>query len=242
MSLIAGSFLTLMCLILMYGWVKGDFRSLLFMSKKNTCPTLQSPVNIADVTSVLYPGQFRGGDYKPHGGFALSRLNNDEVIVKAPIDAELVRVASNHQTVGIQYAMEFQTDCGLRLTFGHLLTVAPRFQALFDKITPANDNSSETHAVRPSIHVQAGEVIATAVGFKWEDGSPNTSFDFGVFERWTKNAISQDPQWQVHEAYGTYDNERALCWLDLLSPEDSARLKMLPGTDGQSGKTSDYCR
>lgn len=37
-------------------WVKKD--------KENTCPTLQSPVDIANVTSVLYPGQYRGGDDK----------------------------------------------------------------------------------------------------------------------------------------------------------------------------------
>lgn len=239
--LVGCSLLILICLVLTYGWMKGDFRSLLFVNKKNTCPTLQSPVSVADVTSVLYPGQLREGDYKPHGGFRFDGLNNDEVTVRAPIDAELVRVASNNQKVGVQYFMEFQTDCGLRLTFGHLLIVAPKFQSIFDQIIPAEDDSSQTHSVSPSIHVKKGEVIATGVGFKWEDGSPNTSFDFGVYERWTKNEVSKNPNWLVREEYGMYENERGLCWLDLLPVEDAKKLRALPGADYQSGKTSDYC-
>lgn len=229
-------------IVLGYGWVNSDFRGLLFISRKNTCPILQSPVNVADVTAVLYPGQLRGGDYKSHGGFRLDRLNNHEVIVKSPIDADLVSVRSDRQKVGIQYFMEFETGCGLRFTFGHLLIIAPRFQAIFDKITPAENDSSEAHAVRPRMNVKAGEVIATGVGFKWEDGNPNTSFDFGVYERWTKNEISQDPNWKVNEKFGMYDNERGLCWLDLLPAEDARLLKTLPGGDYKSGKTSDYCQ
>lgn len=229
-------------LVLAFGWVKGDFRGLVFLTKKNTCPPLLSPVEVAAVTSVLYPGQVRGGDYKPHGGFRFDGLKNDEVSVKVPIDAELVRVGSNHQKVGVQYFMEFQTDCGLRFTFGHLLTVAPEFQPVFREILSAENDSSQTHAVRPKIRVHTGKVIATAVGFLWEDGSPNTSFDFGVYERWAKNTISQNPHWQVQEEFGMYDNERGLCWLDLLSAEDALQLKALPGGDEEAGKTSDYCQ
>lgn len=228
--------------VLAYGWIKSDFHGLLFFAKNNTCSPLQSPVDVSTVTSVLYPGQWRGGDYKPHGGFRFDGLNNDAVTVTAPLDAELVRVASNRQSVGLQYAMEFETDCGLRITFGHLLTVAPKFQAIFDQVTPAENDSSETHAVHPGIKVTAGEELATAVGFKWEDGSPNTSFDFGVYERWTQNTVSQDPDWAIQEDYGTYDNERGLCWLDLLSQDASEYLKALPGGDQVSGKTSSYCQ
>lgn len=110
---------------------------------------MQSPVDINKATAILYPGQVRGGDYKPHGGFRFDGLSNNEITVRLPLDAELVRIGSNIQKVGIQYFIEFETDCGLRLTFGHLLIVAPKFRAVFDQITPAEDDSSQTHIVRP---------------------------------------------------------------------------------------------
>ena len=71
-----------------------------------------------------------------------------------------------------------------------------------------------------TVEVETGETIATAVGFR-QNGSPNVSFDFGVYL----------------DKYG----KKGLCWLDLLPPEDTASLKALPGGDHQSGKSSDYC-
>jgi len=219
--LVGCSLLILACLVLAYGWVKGDFRGLLFVSKKNTCPTLQSPVNISHVTSVLYPGQERGGDYKAHGGFRLAGLSNNNITVKAPISAKLTKAGHYIEIGEVQYIFIFETNCGLTYRFDHLLTLAPKFQAVSDKLPLAKEGRSEFVSVGSDIEVEVGETIATAVGFRHNDqGKPNVSFDFGVY-------------------LDRYDH--GLCWLDLLPIDDATRLKALPGGDYQSGKTSDYC-
>ena len=209
--LIGGSLVIVVGLILGYDWVRG--------SKENTCPTLQSPVDTGLVTSVLYPGQLRGGDYKAHGGFRLDGLKTNDVVVRAPISAKLIRAGRYIEIGELQYIFIFETDCGLKYRFDHLRTVAPKFQSMVEKLPTAVEGRSNFVTVRPTIKVETGEVIATAVGFK-QSGTPNVSFDFGVYS-----------------GFG----DKGLCWLDLLPPEDTTRLKALPGGDHQSGKTSDYC-
>ena len=212
--LLIGIFLVIITgLVLGYGWIRSN--------KKNECPTLQSPVNISNVTSVLYPGQYRGGDYKAHGGFRLDGQNNNDVTVKAPISAKLTRAGRYIEIGEVQYIFIFETNCGLKYRFDHLLTLSPKLQAVANKLPPAVPGRSNFVTVNPAIEIETGEVIATAVGFRQNGSNPNVSLDFGVY-------------------LDNYDN-RGLCWLDLLSPEDTARLKSLPGGDHKSGKTSDYC-
>jgi hypothetical protein len=46
------------------------------------------------VTSILYPGQSRGDDYKPHGGFRLDGPGETGVInIIAPMDAMIARAS-----------------------------------------------------------------------------------------------------------------------------------------------------
>lgn len=43
------------------------------------CPDpliLQTPVDLTLATAILYPGQERGGDFKPHGGFRFDNSKN----------------------------------------------------------------------------------------------------------------------------------------------------------------------
>lgn len=202
----------------------GVVGALTLAGKKNTCPTLQSPVDIANVTSVLYPGQVRGGDYKAHGGFRLDGLPNNNVTVTAPVSAKLVQAGRYIEIGEVQYIFIFKTDCGLFYRFDHLLTLTPKFQAVADKLPPAVESRSNSVAVRPAVKVETGETIATAVGFRQSGSNPNVSFDFGVY--------------LGHFSF----SDHGLCWLDLLPSEDAARLKALPGGDHQSGKTSDYCK
>lgn len=238
--------LLLVSLIVGYGIKRNGFTSFVLFDRKHACPALESPVTVSEVTAILYPGQERGGDYKAHGGFRFDGLQNDEVAVRAPIDATLFAAGGGIFRGEKQYTLRFHTDCGLELMFGHLLTLTPEFQALVEGL-PLPDGTVKTHAIRPQISVRAGEVIATAVGFRHGPDAdtfdkPNTSFDFGVFERWIPNDISHDPVWQTkHRGVGRYEDEHGLCWLDLLPPADMARLKALPAGDFQSGKTSDYC-
>src|SRR3989344_2788331 len=101
--LIGGSLVIVVGLILGYDWVRG--------SKENTCPTLQSPVDTGLVTSVLYPGQLRGGEYKAHGGFRLDGLKTNDVVVRAPISAKLIRARRYIEIGELQYIFIFETDC-----------------------------------------------------------------------------------------------------------------------------------
>jgi hypothetical protein len=212
--------------VFVYNQVGGDFSELSselpFVTKKNECSTLQPPVDTANVTSVLYPGQYRGGDYKNHGGFRFDGRKTNDVIVKAPISAKLTKAGRYIEIGEVQYIFIFKTTCGLTYRFDHLLTLTPKFQAVADKLPEAVEGRSNYVAVRPAIEVETGEIVATAVGFRQRNQpSPNVSLDFGVYLK---------------------DGDPGLCWLDLLPPEDASRLKILPGGDSQSGKSSDYCR
>src|SRR5262245_56124294 len=55
-----------------------------------TCPTplLTAPAELTRVTSLLYPGQTRGDDYKPHGGLRFDGSSNADITVKLAMDAE----------------------------------------------------------------------------------------------------------------------------------------------------------
>jgi hypothetical protein len=94
-----------------------------------TCPaplTFTTPVDLFGVTSILYPGQSRGGDYKPHGGGRLDGPGETGVInVVAPMDATITR-ASRYLGLGeLQYLFEFVNDCGIMYRFDHLAGLAP---------------------------------------------------------------------------------------------------------------------
>ena len=219
--LISGGLVIVIASIFGYVWLKEDIRSLLG-KQKNECPTLQSPVDTKNVTSVLYPGQLRGGDYKVHGGFRFDGLSNNNVTVKAPISAKLTRAGRYIEIGEVQYIFIFETDCGLTYRFDHLLTLAPKFQSVVGRLPKAVESSANFEDIHPTIDVQTGETIATAVGFRQYKGRPNVSFDFGVYI----------------DKYG----KKGICWLDILPSEDTVRLKALPGGDTQSGKTSDYCQ
>src|SRR3989344_3401087 len=102
-----------------------------FTKSYESCPdpfVFQMPVDMRKVTSMLYPGQYRGGDYKAHGGFRFDHSRPDEIQVIAPYDAEVIAGARYPVNGEIQYTFDFAHPCGIRYRFGHLLTLAPKFQ------------------------------------------------------------------------------------------------------------------
>lgn len=201
------------------------------------CPeplVLATPVDLTRVTSILYPGQVRGDAFKPHGGFRFTQMDN-RVTVTAPMDAQVVRASSTVVNGEHQYAFEFIAPCGIRYTFGHLLELAPKFQAIVDALPP-NDPQSPFATLMIPVPVTAGETIATAVGYANEK---NAFVDWGVYDLRQKNGVRLRPEWSQYQSqFDAY----AVCWLDLLPAEDSGRVKALPGGDFASGKMSDYCR
>ena len=216
------------------------------VAQKNECPALVTPVDITRVTSILYPGQIRGGDYKPHGGFRLDNLGTNLVNVRAPLDARITLASRYLEMDEVQYLFEFENDCGLKYRFDHLKTLSSKLQAIAEKLPKAKVDDSRTSRVSGKISVTAGEVVATAVGFEErpDDSSrPNVGFDFGLYDTRQKNESSKDSAWvAAHEEDGD-QAIYAVCWLDDWLPASDAKiLKALPGGDSVSGKKSDYCK
>jgi hypothetical protein len=202
----------------------------------STCPTplLQTPVDLSKVTSILYPGQERGGNYKAHGGFGFDNATDNLVTVKIPLNGKISRVVRYREMGEIQYLFEFDGNCGVSFRFDHLRKLTPKFEAVVNAF-PIKDDT-RTDPVNPPVAVTVGEVIATEVGFL-----NNVSVDFGVYDMRQKNEASKDPAWaSAHSQYPA--DSYGICWLNSLPQADSAVVKLLPSRDGKNGKTSDYCK
>lgn len=201
------------------------------------CPgtvTLRTPVDLAAATSILYPGQVRGGDYKAHGGFRFDRAGQtNDVRVIAPLEGMVYRGARYIESGEEQFLFDVLNACGVMYRFDHLRTLTPRFQQIAAAFPARSD--SRTTPVAPGEMVAAGESIATAVGHVG-----NVGFDWGVYDLRQPNMASRDAGW-VAQHDGEYP-AYAVCWLDWLSPGDSALARSLPPGDGASGSMSDYCR
>ena len=201
-----------------------------------SCPTplLQTPVDLSKVTSILYPGQERGGDYKAHGGFGFDNATDNLVTVTIPLSGKITSVVRYREIGEIQYLFEFEGDCGVSFRFDHLRKLTPKFEAVVNAFPIKEDTRGDR--VSPPVAVTVGEVIATEVGFL-----NNVSVDFGVYDMRQKNEASKDPAWaSAHSQYPTHSY--GICWLNSLPQADSAAVKLLPSRDAKNGKTSDYCK
>jgi hypothetical protein len=201
-----------------------------------SCPTplLQTPVDLSKVTSILYPGQERGGDYKAHGGFGFDNATDNLVTVKIPLSGKITSVVRYRELGEIQYLLEFEGDCGVSFRFDHLRKLTPKFEAVVNAFPIKEDTRGDR--VSPPVAVTVGEVIATEVGFL-----NNVSVDFGVYDMRQKNEASKDPAWaSAHSQYSTHSY--GICWLNSLPQADSAAVKLLPSRDAKNGKRSDYCK
>ena len=203
---------------------------------QSSCPTplLQTPVDLSTVTSILYPGQERGGNYKAHGGFGFDNATDNLVTVKIPLDGKITRVARYRELGEVQYLFEFEGNCGVSFRFDHLRELTAKFEAVVSAFPIKED--SRTDLVSPPVAVTVGEVIATEVGFL-----NNVFVDFGVYDMRQKNEASKDPAWaSAHSEYPA--DSYGICWLDSLPQADSLAVKALPSRDGsKNGQTSDYC-
>jgi hypothetical protein len=176
-----------------------------------------APVDVSKATAVLAPGQSRGGNYKPHGGFRFDGTPNDDVVV-------------------VLYLLQFRTPCGIMFRFDHLRVLAPAVQAAIEEVPEAADGSSRTTVLRTPFEMRAGDAVATSVGFVT---TGNTSMDFGVYDPRQQNEASLDsafPEQQFRELawYG-------VCWYTMLPPAAAAVVDTLPGGDATAGRSSDYC-
>lgn len=204
------------------------------------CPaplTFTTPIDLFRVTSILYPGQRRGNDYKPHGGFRLDGPGETGVInIVAPMDAAITRASQYLGGGELTYLFEFVNDCGIMYRFDHLLGLSPRLQQVASILPPAREGDSRTTDVPPGFAVRAGDVVGTSIGFPV---AGNIFVDWGVYDLRQRNTPGQSPAWQA-----THPGEFAawaICWFENLSPGDAGLVRTLPAADGMSGSTSDLC-
>ncbi len=207
-----------------------------------TCPSplgLASPTDVTKATSILYPGQVRGGNYKPHGGFRFDKATDNNVNVSLSLDATLLRGSRYIESGTVQYMLDFVTSCGYFLRYDHLLTLTDAFKTLVDANLPeAKENASATTAFSSYPTFKQGTAIATAVGF--EKPSRNVSFDFGVYDLRHTNDASSIASFQKKVGSMKELSYFGVCWLDMLPTTDSTFVRNLPGS-GTEGTSSDYC-
>ena len=207
---------------------------------------LPVPAALTEATSILYPGQLRGNEYKPHGGIRFDGPGQGhDVKIVAPMDGTLLR-GSRHLEDGIvQHTFDFINACGIMHRLDHLLTLSPRFAALADSLPLGGEGQSQSTFFPPGLRVKAGESIATEIGLAPSNASDasnasNVFFDWGVYDLRSKNATSSDASWLASHPGELAPH--AICWLEFLSPSDTLIVTGLPPADSVSGAVSDYCK
>jgi hypothetical protein len=205
-------------------------------------PMLQAPADLDTVTSVLYPGQVRGGtSYKPHGGLRFNNSTDNKITVTAPFDGYIVKAARNYAqgTTEVQYDFDIMSNCGVMTRLGHLRELPQKLQQIVETLPAPSENSTIENVKQP-VYVKRGEVLATKVGLLSEN---NTFFDWGVFDYRQENEASKSASYKTAHPQGDLA-WHAVCWLqgDWLPAADQAKLAALPAGDPTSGKMSDYCK
>ena len=202
----------------------------------------QFPVDINKVTSVLYPGQYRGGIYRPYGGLRFDKSANDEITVKAPFDGSVIdggQYIAEGSDNDVQYTFDVMNDCGMMYRVGHLLTLSKKMADIARIFPAAAKGDSRTTPIEPVVKIKAGTALATAVGTA---SGKNVFVDFGVYD-WRKlNYISSFPAWINEDQHNNNQAKHAVCWFDQLPTIQAVKIRSLPAGDPASGKISDYCR
>lgn len=198
--------------------------------------------NLSSATGILYPGQERGGDYKPHGGFRFDNSKNEDIKTIIPIDSNLVN-ASRYISIEdgsneVQYLLTFISPCGISYRFDHVIDLVPKIQEAMETLPKAIPGDSRTTNISPQIEFTQGEMVANSVGIKKNN---NVFFDFGMYD------LREDGKFRTTNAEflkNHVGDENALygfCWFDLLPAADTALVKSLPPGSVVTGKTSDTC-
>lgn len=198
-----------------------------------------SPVDMSRATSVLYPGQTRGGHYKAHGGVAFDNNTDNQVTVVMPYDAYLVGGSRYIESGEVQYIFDFESECGIAIRFDHLATLSDKFAGIANQYLPEPkvDDSRGTK-IEPML-VKSGEIIATAIGYTMP--RLNVGMDFGVYDYRQRNTAARNATYRQAHASFSASNYHAVCWFDMLPGGDAVTANALPSRDQAMGKTSDYC-
>ena len=123
-----------------------------------------SPVDITLASGVLYPGQLRSDDYKPHGGFRFDTLSSNALDVYAPFDASLIQVAQHLEGSEIQYTLYFIHDCGLVYKLDHLLKLTPEYEKIMESIPMGGQEDTRTSFLDEAVLFQKALILLR----RWE--------------------------------------------------------------------------
>lgn len=197
----------------------------------------EGAVDVKKATAILYPGQTRGGNYKPHGGFRFDSAANNDVTVTAPIGAYLVRGGSYIAEGEIQYTFDAMNNCGVMYRVGHLRALPDNLQKIADTWPEATANSA-TQSTNPAVFVKQGAVLGTKIGIIKDK---NVFVDWGVYDYRQENEASKSASYQAAHAQEKELAWHAVCWFDWLSASEESAVRALPPGDPTSGKKSDYC-
>ncbi len=207
---------------------------------------LQLPLrDLSTVEGRLDPGQFRGGNYKPHGGF---RMKMNDVDILSPMSGYIVNVAAYREGASdgasdtgvreVQYMIDIQHPCGIQVRFDHLRVLSAPLQKVFDDKGVVVRDDSFTTMLQPPVPIQVGDVVATSIGHIVT--SINPAFDMGVYD-----FRARQPSTRRFEEYmnllpgGLWLGVYGTCFYDRFSPENAAAVRALPLGGIESG--SDYC-
>lgn len=201
---------------------------------------IASPVDTSQLTNILYPGQVRGGDFKPHGGLGIEGAMTNTLEVRTVLDSYLYRGSRYIEQGETQYLFDFINDCGIMFRFDHLKALSPEFQKYADKLPPAQPNMSQTTLFEPPFYVASDTVVGTEVGFA---ANKNVFFDFGVYDLRQPNTASKTSLYQTDQQR-IQDKEQsffAVCFIDLLQGNDKAAVQALTPRN-PAENSSDYCQ
>ncbi len=197
----------------------------------------ETPINLSKVSSILYPGQYRGGDYKPHGGFRYDNPKINNLKVTSPISGYVSdgnrRIVSDGS---VEYDFDIINPCGIMMRLDHLTNLSPEFQKLADRLPKPVKGASRTTVLTPYVFVKEGIWIGTQI-----KTDVNFGLDWGVYDLRKENKASENSNYRKEHQEYAGASFHALCWLNYLPPKEQALAKSLPSADEVQGKKSDYC-
>jgi len=195
---------------------------------------LQTPVDLTNVTSALWPGQQRGA-YVAHGGFRFDNAVDNNVIVRAPIGSHLVQASHYLEGDSPQWLLFFSVPCGFFYRFDHVLEVPPDMAEALKDVPLGGQGDSRTSFITPPFQVNQGEIVGTAIGI----GGTNIFVDFGLYDVRQPNNVIPDPAWADLFAADNEFGHYGVCFFDYLTGTDGETMRSLP--TGKEGTTSDFC-
>ncbi len=105
--------------------------------------------------------------------------------MRVPLTGPAVRGTHYLAHGKVQYLVDIVAPCGIMVRLDHLLILAGPLAHAFDRFSQPVERDSRTTYFSPPIPLNAGAVIATAVGVA---AGPNVFVDFGVYDLRQRNA------------------------------------------------------